>query len=243
MNLIASLCNGYGWSTLRKAKGNQSATDKGEARGVKRIFAETSSCDKDSEEQQQKHKQIKADDGNGRHKRDADPNESNQPTVKRRCRGKQPDPENSVVQRILEKGKQPVLKRRGRPAGSKTGKEQVDREGKKASLTVWKKMQIILEYERLKKIGTIKHVESFMLKNGKMRGGYQGCLSTTKWLGSRVKYKWDDFVRHCPKLSNQVHEVPHALLEVLGVSVPSHESMETAARFSFTFHVYKGTFI
>ena len=70
------------------------------------------------------------------------------------------------------------------------------------------------------KLGTIKKVEAFMLKNGKMRGGYQGCLSQSKWLGAREKYKWDEFIKHCPKLSQKVREVPNALLDVLGAGVP-----------------------
>ena len=94
-------------------------------------------------------------------------------------------------------------------------------------------MQIINEYERLKNLGTIKNVESWMLKNGKMKGGYQGCLSKAKWMGSREKYKWDEFVKHCPKLSKEVHEVPNALLDVLGVSVPSLNM-----RNLFYMHVY-----
>ena len=66
-----------------------------------------------------------------------------------------------------------------------------------------------------------------MLKNGKMKGGYQGCLSRSKWLGAREKYKWDDFIAHCPELSKKVHEVPNVLLEVLGVAAPC-QTFETS---------------
>ena len=150
-----------------------------------------------------------------------------QPPMKR-IKGKQSDPSGSMpsqqVDRILAHASQgqKIKRGRGRPKGSKAvDLSKADRQGKATSLTVWQKMQIIQEYERLKQLGTVKHVESWMLKNGKMKGGYQGCLSQAKWLGSREKYKWDEFVEHCPKLAKKVHEVPNALLEVLGVSVPS----------------------
>ena len=81
-------------------------------------------------------------------------------------------------------------------------------------------MEIIHEYERLKKQGTIKNVEAFMRKNGKLKGGYQGCLSKTKWLGSCEKYKWDLFCKYAPNLAKEVHEVPNAVLDALGVEAP-----------------------
>lgn len=143
------------------------------------------------------------------------------PIVMKRCRGKQPDPAQSegwfdrMVKRNID-SKKP----RGRPKGSKNSNPvKIDRSGKSNSLTIQKKMNIIDEYERLCKLGTIKHVEKFMLQNGKMKGGYQGCLSKSKWLGAREKYKWDDFIKFCPKLANRVHEVPNALLDVLGTNV------------------------
>ena len=37
---------------------------------------------------------------------------------------------------------------------------------------------------------------------------------------AREKYKWDEFIKHCPKLSQKVREVPNALLDVLGAGVP-----------------------
>ena len=165
--------------------------------------------------------------------------------VLRRCRFKQPDPHADVVCQLVQ-ASQPQ-KRRGRPNGPAKnssgsnrsqklkdkdangeshgdempdGSGHVDRDGKCSSLSIWRKMQIIKEYERLKALKTIKNIESFMLKNGKMKGGYQGCLSRSKWLGAREKYKWDDFIAHCPELSKKVHEVPNVLLEVLGVAAP-----------------------
>ena len=120
--------------------------------------------------------------------------------------------QNARVERAMGSAK-------GRPKGTikEHTKEKVSRDGKSGCISVWKKMEIIQEYERLKKAGT-KHVESFMLRNGLMKGGYQGCLSQTKWLGSRSKYKWDVFVKLCPELAKKVLEVPNPILDVMGVA-------------------------
>ena len=162
-------------------------------------------------------------------KRSADPGESNSQPAPKRCRGKQPAQiSNGWINQIVKikcfKKGPGRPKGSGKPKGpsepSESSKPKIDRDGKSFCVTIWKKMEIIQEYERLKKLGTIKKVESFMLKNGKMRGGYQGCLSQSKWLGAREKYKWDEFITHCPKLSQRVREVPNALLDVLGAGVP-----------------------
>ena len=161
---------------------------------------------------------------NGR-KRSADPDESISQPPPKRCRGKQSACMSNGWKSAIENIK--ICKKGpGRPKGSKPSepsdesRSKIDRDGKSICLSIWKKMEIIHEYERLKKLGTIKKVEAFMLKNGKLRGGYQGCLSQSKWLGARDKYKWDEFIKHCPKLSQKVREVPNALLDVLGVAVP-----------------------
>lgn len=143
----------------------------------------------------------------------------------KRCRFKQSLPlSNSAegkVEQLLAKCKNGnnYGRGKGRPKGTKKeqNKEKVSRDGKAGCITVWKKMEIIKEYERLKKAGT-KHVESFMLRNGLMKGGYQGCLSQTKWLGSRSKYKWDIFIKLCPELARKVLEVPNPILDVMGVA-------------------------
>ena len=139
----------------------------------------------------------------------------------KRCRFKQPDATMQHVVQILEKDSETKKAGRGRPKGTSSKSEgdvKIDRSGKNGCMTVYQKVEMIKEYERLKSTG-MKHVESFMLKNNKLRGGYQGCMSESKWLGARNKYKWDMFVEHCPKLSKKVMEVPNTLLEVLGVSV------------------------
>lgn len=141
--------------------------------------------------------------------------------VRKRCRGKQTEA-SAWVDRIVKKAEAKV-KSRGRPKGSrsndpKASKVKIDRDGKSSSLTIWQKMEIIKEYEQLKK--SMKNAQSFMLKNGKMKGAYQGCLSESKWLRARRKYKWDEFIKHCPKLSQKFKEVPNPILEVLGLSAP-----------------------
>ena len=170
-------------------------------------------------------KNPKVDDVHGRaNKRPAD--ESLVKSVPfKRCRFKQSLPlSNSAEGRIEQlfakcKSGKSYGKCKGRPKGTikEHTKEKVSRDGKSGCISVWKKMEIIQEYERLKKAGT-KHVESFMLRNGLMKGGYQGCLSQTKWLGSRSKYKWDVFVKICPELAKKVLEVPNPILDVMGVA-------------------------
>ena len=213
VNLIASLVNGAGWLSLNKATSGVSG------RNMKR---ESDDGMKPDDEPAQLFKKSKSFSGGSDRKRGAKDDDLNAQPVRKRCRGKQPDLHGgSCIDKIMNQAQKAVVKSRGRPKGTKKDETAVkkDRDGKSTSLTVWKKMEIILEYERLRKLGTIKKVESYMLKNGKMKGGYQGCLSQSKWLGARERYKWDDFIKHCPKLSRKVHEVPNALLEVLGVSV------------------------
>ena len=254
-NLIASLVNAYGWTTIRK--GNTAAEHQNAGNnpsdgfypaefGLKRSYQQPVGGEQAQERQP---KRLKPDSSTS-HKRKADtsdPIEANgqpcQPLMKR-MRGKQPDPFlQGVEDRItrLIAGKPKASKRgRGRPAGSKNQeKTKTDRQGKSNCLSVWQKMEMIQEYERLKSLGTITHVESFMLKNGKMKGGYQGCFSKTKWLGSREKYKWDAFIKHCPNLSKKVREVPNSLLEVLGVSVSSLQFKHYLC-YSSTFYFDRG---
>lgn len=214
MNLIASLVNATGWTTLTKSQNNNQS----ERQGIKRPLNEAGSI---QPLQDRSHKKAKSCDSGQKRQQPDDPEVSKDQVARKRCRGKQPDPLGSAwVDRMVKKAE---AKGRGRPKGTKKpegSKVKIDREGKSSSLTIWKKMEIIWEYERLSKLGTIKNVQNFMLKNGKMKGGFQGCLSNSKWLGARKKYKWDEFVKHCPQLSRKVHEVPNPVLEVMGVSVP-----------------------
>ena len=215
VNLIASLVNATGWNTLTKNDFKMNLHVDNAHK--KRIHEGTCS------DQQIKKRKLcgsNVDPSSTSKKRSSD-NVCSPPIVMKRCRGKQPDPAKSsewfdrIVKRNVES-----KRGRGRPKGStKSDSIKADRSGKSSSLTIQKKMNIIDEYERLCSLGTIKHVEKFMLQNGKLRGGYQGCLSKSKWLGAREKYKWDDFIKFCPKLANQVHEVPNALLDVLGTNV------------------------
>ena len=218
VNLIASLVNASGWKSIRKPK------------GVKR------QVDEHTETEERHRKQQKVNEKNT-NKRAADtPASSSNVIVRQRCRGKQHDrwADMSIVDRLVEQSNQnkPKTKScrgRGRPKGVKKDESatKADRSGKAGCLSIWRKVEIIQEYERLKALGTIKNVESFMLKNGMMKGGYQGCLSKTKWLGSREKYKWDTFCKHAPKLAKTVREVPNAVLGVMGVNVSRYNMLET----------------
>lgn len=224
MNLIASLVNASGWRTIKKTRTTSNCgpeecnlpTSGSQNKGTKRHL------NTDEQVEHEKCKQQKRD-GNRCNKRAVNAQADNNVLVKRRCRGKQADPNKDAaaqgsdrVKKILQRQNKTSV--RGRPKGStKPDDGKIDRSGKMLSISVWKKMEIIHEYERLKKLGTIKNVGAFMRKNGKLKGGYQGCLSKTKWLGSREKYKWDLFCKYAPKLAKQVHEVPNALLDVLGV--------------------------
>ena len=250
--------NAAGWTTLSKnGKGDE------ENKGVKRIFHDVSSKDELQLDRHPKKQKPNSDSSGNSKKRPADTKHDTMAPapVLRRCRFKQPDPHADVVCQLVQ-ASQPQ-KRRGRPNGPAKnysgsnrsqklkdkdangeshgdempdGSGHVDRDGKCSSLSIWRKMQIIKEYERLKALKTIKNIESFMLKNGKMKGGYQGCLSRSKWLGAREKYKWDDFIAHCPELSKKVYEVPNVLLEVLGVAAPCQTFEKTNVFVAICFH-------
>lgn len=219
VNFIASLVHATGWTTLKLRPKDQSVK-----KGTKRLLKE------ESEQPLLDGSRKKArSSGSGGQKRERPdvpelPNgQLAEAPVRKRCRGKQAE-SNAWVDRIVKKA-EAKAKLRGRPKGSKSKdpqepKVKIDRDGKSSSLTIWQKMDIIKEYEQLKKSGTIKNVQSYMLRNGRMKGGYQGCLSESKWLGARKKYKWDEFIQHCPKLSQKFKEVPNPILEVLGLSVP-----------------------
>jgi hypothetical protein len=106
----------------------------------------------------EKCKQQKRDD-NRCNKRAANAQADNNVLVKRRCRGKQADPRKDAAAQGSDRVKE-ILQRqnkksvRGRPKGStKPDDGKNDRSGKMMSLSVWKKMEIIHEYERLKKLG------------------------------------------------------------------------------------------
>ena len=240
VNFIASLVNASGWSTLSMKKQKEHATsisqgmkmqvqepalpsqvsnDNSGSKGTKRQLQEASS----SLPKRMKQNDTGDTSGSTSRKRSADPDECSRQPVLKRCRGKQPaGMSNGWLSQIVKI--KTCKKGPGRPKGHSgpidSSKPKIDRDGKSSCISIWKKMEIIQEYERLKKLGTIKKVEAFMLKNGKLRGGYQGCLSQSKWLGAREKYKWDEFIKHCPKLSQKVREVPNALLDVLGAGVP-----------------------
>ena len=111
------------------------------------------------------------------------------------------------------------------------------------SISVWKKMEIIHEYERLKKLGTIKNVGAFMRKNGKLKGGYQGCLSKTKWLGSREKYKVGIyFASTHPNLQNKYMKFPmHCLMFSVWrhIAEKKHEYLFNMCIYIYVFSLYR----
>lgn len=113
-----------------------------------------------------------------------------------------------------------VCRGRGRPkgSGSKSGIKK-DRPGKYGCISIASKLRIVKRYEELKMQGNIKNVESWLLKNEPANGFYQGCLSKTKWLGSRERQGWDSFVKHCPDLAKHASEVPSSFKVVIGKTV------------------------
>ena len=223
VNIIASLVHSCGWRTINNTE-TRLVHQADDSHGTN-FREKRKQCDPLEDAEQRPNKRQK--DTNQHCKRKAHDDDQIVPVLKR-CRGKQTvtqdcKPMNGlqVLQQIKTNEHEVVQSTgRGRPAGLKgVGTDQV-RDGKRGCLTVWRKMEMIREYERLKKDTSIKNVESFMMKNGKLRGGYQGCLSRSKWLGSREKYKWDAFCEHCPKLAKECMEVPNAILDVLGSTVP-----------------------
>ena len=110
----------------------------------------------------------------------------------------------------------------GRPKGSqkviKDGMGKIDRQGKTGSISIASKLRIVKRYEELKESG-VKKAESWMLKNEPEPGFYQGCLSETKWLGSRTRQGWDAFVEQCPQLAKHANEVPSSFKAALGKPV------------------------
>ena len=230
VNFIASLIHCSAWGTISKGHGESNGQIQKQERpqvtvpkGVKRSMDEAQLNSDQREEKVAKALYT------GGTKRSSDDPSNNSGNPRKRCRFKQPDSFKGVssvrdqIEQIVAVASESKLAKApgpGRPKGSKSeDKTKISRDGKAGCLSVWEKMQLILEYERLKDLKTIKYVEKFMLENGKLRGGYQGCMSQSKWLGSKQKYKWDMFIKHCPELSKKVKEVPNALLDVLGVEV------------------------
>ena len=172
--------NATGWTTLSKKEKHDV-----ENQGVKRSFQDESSTCELSLDRQPKRQKPNVDSSGSSTKRPADTEQDTRAPVLRRCRGKQPDPHADAVSKLVRAANQPA-KRRGRPNGpvkskgsngskgshhkkeSKTSKGephgdekpkgdgQIDRDGKLASLSIWRKMQIIHEYERLKSLGRSK---------------------------------------------------------------------------------------
>ena len=223
VNIIASLVHSCGWRTITNTE--TSLVHKADDSHGTDVQEKKRHCDPLEDAQQRPNKRQKAE--NQQCKRKAQDDDQIVPVLKR-CRGKQSVPQDckpmtglQVLQQIQNIEHEVVQSSgRGRPKGLTGLGTELVRDGKRGSLTVWRKMEMIREYERLKKDTSIKNVESFMLKNGKLRGGYQGCMSQSKWLGSREKYKWDAFCEHCPKLARECMEVPNAILDVLGSTVP-----------------------
>lgn len=146
-----------------------------------------------------------------------------QQTYFRRVRGKTTPQEGQLA--VLDRESMlitivPTEKKRGRgrPPGKSENTEQIERDGKSTCLSIYAKMNIIREFERLKEQG-VKNVESEMIKSGKYRGLYQGCLSKSKWLGTREKHKWDVLIAKCPELCKKILEVPNCLREALNIQV------------------------
>ena len=230
-NFIASLIHCSAWGTISKGHGESSnqvqkldGTQVTVPKGAKRSMDE---AHLKSDQRETKIAKTLETGGKKGTKRSSDNHSENTGNVLKRCRFKQPDPfkgvssvRDQIEQLVAVASEIRLAKAPGRPKGSKSeDKTKISRDGKAGCLSVWEKMQLILEYERLKELGTIKYVEKWMLANGKLRGGYQGCMSKSKWLGSRQQYKWDLFIKNCPQLSKKVKEVPNALLDVMGVAV------------------------
>ena len=91
------------------------------------------------------------------------------------------------------------------------------RDGKANSISVMEKLKICRRYDELKARGDIKNVEAYMIKKEKHRGMYSGCMSQKKWLGSRIKQKWDLFAEQCPDQAKICKEVPNVFRQALGV--------------------------
>lgn len=66
--------------------------------------------------------------------------------------------------------------------------------------------------------------ESYMLKNYRRQGQYQGCFASSHWGGRRVQDRWDVLVKYAPALAKRLREVPNILRPALGIEVPGHHS-------------------
>ena len=103
---------------------------------------------------------------------------------------------------------------------SKKGKEK--RKGKGGMATIWQKMQVFREHERLVKAGTVKNPEKYMLQEKLFKWQFQGCMADSKWGASRKRHCWDAVCEYAPKVAKRVREVPNVLREALGIATLKH---------------------
>ena len=127
------------------------------------------------------------------------------------------DDEPDEVNRKQKIGRKPGP---GKPLQlTKAGKER--RKGKGGMITIWQKMQVIKEYERLQAAG-VTSPEKHMLESKMFKYQFQGCLAQSKWMGSRKAQHWDDMVLHAPRIAKKMREVPNVLREVMGIKTMKH---------------------
>lgn len=136
------------------------------------------------------------------------------------CQHEDPSPE-------AESRKEEVQRKAGRPPGSgkplklsKKGKEK--RKGKGNMASIWQKMEVFREHDRLVKAGTVKNPEKYMLQNKLFKWQFQGCMAESKWGGSRKRHCWDAVCEHAPKVAKRVREVPNVLRDALGIATLKH---------------------
>lgn len=210
VNVLASMVHARGWKTIDSKKNDNEKEKK------RNIENSDSAC------QERPCKQARIELSNTK-KRSHEGGDVDQPIFFRRMRGKTTPQEGQLAvfdSETMQITIAPTKKTRGRgrPPGKSQTIERIERDGKSTCLTIFAKMNIIREFERLKEQG-VKNVESEMIKSGKYRGLYQGCLSKSKWLGTREKHNWDMLVTQCPELCKKILEVPNCLREALDIKV------------------------
>eukprot|EP00438_Fugacium_kawagutii_P033902 Skav220991 [mRNA] locus=scaffold1541:250564:259672:- [translate_table: standard] len=70
-----------------------------------------------------------------------------------------------------------------------------------------------------KKLAAVKQYEELVQKHGKKIGCYKGVMSQTKWLGARVREKWDSFCETCPRDAAKRDKVPNWARKSLGMNM------------------------
>lgn len=169
------------------------------------------------------------------------------PPPARRVRGKtsQVDYEHLSLEKIQEFREQGEVKQKG-PSRSANGdrkrsaavaedgqppkkrkyqqRADVKRTGKSSCVSIWAKVQLFQEYDRLKADPEIRFPEKHMLRTSRKQGQYQGCFTDSHWGKKRREHHWDLFCQLAPKQAKQMAEIPNSVRPLLCIEKMKHNN-------------------